>query len=41
MTSWLSSPKEEVFRSKDEPMNCKESLLCIICKGDLRKCVIK
>lgn len=41
MTNWLNSPKEELFCSKDELMNCKESLLCVIYKGGLRKCSLK
>lgn len=41
MTNWLNSPKEELFCSKDELMNCKESLLYVIYKGGLRKCSLK
>lgn len=41
ITNWLNSPKEKVFCSKDELINFKESLLCVIHKEDLRKCIIK
>lgn len=33
MTNWLNSPKEELFCSKDELMNCKESLLMLYIRG--------
>lgn len=41
MTNWLKSPKEEVFCSQVELMNCRESLLYEIYKGELRTCTIK